>query len=222
MRSSPKVLKNLVRRRLRFGLRGLLLGITCVGLWLGYYTHHARQQRELVAWVNETGGFVQYRWQLNKSGSLDPNAVHPLPQWFRELAGDDFLQEVHVIAVGDPALTDLSPLSTAKHLRELFVGSEKVNDLRPLAHLRCLRRLRLSVSNLGDLKPLHRLTHLEELSIRYGGADTSDIDSLRSALPNCRIIFNYAGNRVPPVAQEAEEDIQNAPGTSPTMASPGS
>ena len=209
-----------VKRRLRFGLRGLLLAMACIGLWLGYHTHRARQQRDLVAWVNETGGFVHYGWQLDKNSNLDPKAVYPLPEWLRKLAGDDFLQEVVVIAVGDPALTDLSPLSTATQVQELFVGSEEVENLKPLARLKSLRRSRLSVSKLGDLTPLYRLMHLEELSIRYKASDESEIASLQNALPDCRIVINYAGNQTPPANQETKPSPQWAPGTSPTLASP--
>ena len=44
-------------------LRGLLLVVLAIGLWLGWIVHKARQQREAVAALQKFGGFVHYDWE---------------------------------------------------------------------------------------------------------------------------------------------------------------
>ena len=45
-------------------LRGLLLLVLAIALWLGWIVHKARQQREAVAAFQKFGGFVHYDWEF--------------------------------------------------------------------------------------------------------------------------------------------------------------
>ena len=52
------------RRRLSLSLRGSMLLVLCLGLWLGWQARLARQQREAVAAIEEYGGFVRFDWEF--------------------------------------------------------------------------------------------------------------------------------------------------------------
>ena len=55
--------KPLVRWK-TISLRGLLLLIVAIALWLGWIASKARQQREAVAALQKFGGFVHYDWEF--------------------------------------------------------------------------------------------------------------------------------------------------------------
>ena len=176
-----------------------LLAVTLLCLWFGRQAQLARQQRELVQWVQTTGGFVRLDWQIDEDGKFDPNLKHPAPQWMREAVGDEYFQEVVQVAVGDPALSDLSPLESARSVEDLFIGSEKIDDLTPLSNLQQLRRLQLSVTKIGSTQPVLALRNLEELEIRHGSISDGDFELLRNGLRSCRVTYSYAGGAGPPI-----------------------
>ena len=56
------------RRLLRFSLRAMLLVLTVFGVWLGVKVNRANNQRAVVAWLTENGGWVMYDWWFDKDG----------------------------------------------------------------------------------------------------------------------------------------------------------
>ncbi|MCA9520794.1 MAG: hypothetical protein KC609_07470 [Myxococcales bacterium] len=77
------------------------------------------------------------------------------------------------------------PLSTEK------VGcyyNTDVRSLSPLAHLKSLRELHLVKTSVSDLKPLYGLAQLRLLKLDRSPVPTREIEALKRALPQLRII----------------------------------
>ena len=53
-------------------LRGLLLLVLAIALWLGWIVHKSRQQREAVAALQKFGGFVHYDWEFVERAGEGP------------------------------------------------------------------------------------------------------------------------------------------------------
>jgi hypothetical protein len=68
----------------RFKLRTLLLTVTALGVWMGWYVMAARRQAEAVAQVRNLGGWVLYDFQFDPTArgtSRKPNAQSRVPPW---------------------------------------------------------------------------------------------------------------------------------------------
>src|SRR3954470_19147573 len=130
------------RRRLSLSLslRGSMLLILCLGLWLGRQAHLARQQREAVAAIEEYGGFVRFDWEF-VDGRRVPGAAPRAPGWLRRAIGDHYFQEVAevnmVYATDRRGMPDLTPresdalmakLTAFPRLRQLYIGGELATD----------------------------------------------------------------------------------------------
>lgn len=83
-------------RRPQFGLRGLFVVITAVGLWLGVYVERARERQSAVRAIKAVGGSIEYDFQETQpnSGQYDDRISSPLPNWLRASLGDDFFYDV--------------------------------------------------------------------------------------------------------------------------------
>src|SRR4051812_23498883 len=82
-----------LRRLLRLSLRGMILLVLGLGLWLGWQARRVRLQREAVAAVEEYGGFVRYDWEF-VDGRPATDAAPRVPGWLRRAVGDAYFQEV--------------------------------------------------------------------------------------------------------------------------------
>jgi hypothetical protein len=159
-------------------VRGLLLLILVIALWLGHIVYKARDQREAVAALQKFGGFVHYDWEfvdgpvkvprghsiwMPSWGKLTPGRKPRVPYWMRRALGDEYFQSLaHVSLYVDikkghadstwvnmgPADYALAKLSTQTSVRTLQIGGEQVTD-QNLAHV-------------------GQMTGLEELSISWG------------------------------------------------------
>jgi Leucine-rich repeat (LRR) protein len=159
-------------------LRGLLLLILAIALWLGWIVNKARQQRQAVAALQEFGGFVHYDWEFVDGpvkvprgnwiwkpswGTLTPGRKPWAPDWMRRAVGDEYFQSiVHVSLYVDikKGLADstwvnkgtaddaLRKLTTQKQVRTLQIGGNQVTDL--------------------NLAYVGQMTGLEELNISWG------------------------------------------------------
>ena len=68
----------------RFRLRTLLLAITVLGVWMGWYVMAARRQAEAVAQVRKLGGWVLYDFEFDPTvigTSRKPSAQSWVPSW---------------------------------------------------------------------------------------------------------------------------------------------
>ena len=90
-------------------LRGLLLLILAIALWLGWIVQMSRQQREAVAALQKFGGFVHYDWEFVNGpvkvpqgnslwmpswGKFTPGRKPLAPSWMRRALGDEYFQSI--------------------------------------------------------------------------------------------------------------------------------
>ena len=71
------------------------------------------------------------------------------------------------LAASDQQITDLTGLSHATNLKDLFLINNRIKDILPLASLKQLRVLwLLRCKQIGDISPLSGLTQLQELHLQ--------------------------------------------------------
>ena len=84
--SQPKL------RWYQFSLRSLLLFVLVCSLvcgWLGVRMQRAREQKQAVEAIHKLGGWVEYDYQRDASGSWIKGAEPGRPTWLRRLLGAD-------------------------------------------------------------------------------------------------------------------------------------
>jgi hypothetical protein len=89
--------------RFQFGIRSVLaFCLTCsivVG-WLAVEIQRARRLAEAVDWVHDSGGWVNYDWEVDADNNQISNREPLEPRWLRATLGDDFFSEVAAIVFG--------------------------------------------------------------------------------------------------------------------------
>jgi len=189
---------SLVRSRLQFGLRSLLVAFTIIGVglgWLGMFLNGTKQQRACVARLVAAGADVGYSGQnrrglaqlLGRQYFSDADQVY----WDCWGAGTPDLADLHGLKrltllwlvrtdIADGDLADLEPLST---LRDLSLAHSKISRdaLTPLQQLPCLRSLCMADCRLEDgaLAPLSRLTPLQDLDLRGSLVDDEALQHVK-------------------------------------------
>ncbi len=155
------------RRFFRFSLRSFLIVVTILCVWLGWFLYRVEQQREVVRWVEENGGLVEYEYQYTSGGEFK-NIPPPGPRWLCNILGVDYFSSVVNVYLDrshrdDPLFNDLKPLASLTKLRRLGLEYCNVGDLTPLAGLTNLEYLGLANSQVKDLTVLAGLTNLATL-----------------------------------------------------------
>lgn len=142
-------------RRLRLTLRGSMLLVLCLGLWLGWRVHLVRQQREAVAAVKAHGGFVRYDWEV-VGGKPVAGAKPRGPGWLRRAIGDDYFQHIVEIDLsygGDPRNRAVETPLTAEGLAAILASCPSLRRLWIPGHLATNRVM----ATVGGLKSLESL-----------------------------------------------------------------
>jgi len=197
------------RRGLRFRMRTFLVVLTIFCVWLGWFLYRVERQQETVAWVIGNGGNVRYDFEF--SGGRAPF----VPEWLREMLGVDCfstivsvgfysdntmrlplsdvtplasLTNLEGLRLAGTQVSDLTPIAKLTNLKELDLATTQISDVTPLAGLTNLKRLKLFGTRVSDVTPLAGLTNLEELVLSKTQVSDEQIDKLKQALPNCRII----------------------------------
>jgi Leucine Rich repeat len=200
MRSQPHT-DQAKKQRTRWktiSVRGLLLLILVIGLWLGFVANKAREQREAVAALQEFGGFVHYDWEFKDGpvkvprgnsiwrpawGKFAPMQKPWAPVWMRRTFGDDYFQSIaHVSLYVD--------------IKKGVADSKWVNmgradnALKKLATQTSVRTLQIGGNQVSDenLAFVGKLTGLEELSIMWGYPLTDKGIARLSGLKRLRIL----------------------------------
>ena len=141
------------RRYVRFSVRGMIVVILVIGIWMGWIVRSARIQREAVSAIKRNGGSVLYSsgWTGDPTLGIDGLRV---PNWLVHAIGADYFD--HACSVG-----------FAKELSD--------KEFAPVGNLSTLESMVLFHTNLTDagLAHLEGLTNLSELRI-YGGAQVTD------------------------------------------------
>jgi Leucine-rich repeat (LRR) protein len=174
------------RRVLSFTLRGAMLALTVLCLWLGLVTDRARKQTVAVGQLANNRGEVGFahNWQgvmLPANSELlkvSDDGVTPGPLWLRQICGNEYFRTVTAVkfaqTVNPPELPrstraeDLVWLGDLPYLTRIDLGRNRDFTDAGLAHLASCSRLEslllnntaIDGSQLTSLKKLRRLTLL--------------------------------------------------------------
>lgn len=200
------------RRLFQFRILTLLILVTVVSGWLGWWSHRARQQREVTAVLHAAGGKVRYDFEDEK---LDGPKY--CPQWLVDWLGVDYFSNVKSvwfehIEVTDDRLKHLKGLDSLerlslrnsevtdeglKHLegltalKSLSLYDTQITDegLKHLEGLTALGWLRLSRTQVTDegLTHLEGLTALKQLRLIDTQVTDEGVARLQDKLPDCEI-----------------------------------
>jgi len=156
------------RRLLQFRLRTVLLLTAVVAIWLGWWLHSARQQREAVAELRKVGAIIAYDYHYY--GLEEPPYW---PTWLVIWLGVDCFADVGgvgpYLSLNDTQVTDagLEHLKSFTSLQELWLDDTQVTDagLEHLKGLTSLEILGLDNTQVTDegLEHLKSFTSLQKL-----------------------------------------------------------
>jgi hypothetical protein len=196
------------RMRFQFSIRtllGLMVAVAIPSSWLTVDIKKAKEQRDAVARIEESGGQVSWSQPFE-------------PAWLRSVLGDDFdrlvlgvdlhgtqitdagldnLKAVHGLIflnlcetnVTDSALENLKRLN---RLQVLYLGETKTTDagleyVEPLHQLQQLDLRYTTVTDVG-LEHLKSLDHLQVLNLARTNVTDAGVKKLQQALPTCHIL----------------------------------
>ncbi len=192
------ILGEFVRQRCRYSLRQLLIAITLIAIFLGFFSQsllQARKQRQVVATINQLGGVVLYKIDDHGDGWSQTESVVLLPSWLPSVLGEDVFANVgHVDLDGRSVRdADLQPFGDVfKDLEHLTLNNTQITDAG-LEHLKGLSNLfflRLNSTQITDVGLVHieGLTKLRWLDLGNTKVSAGGVKKLQQALPNCQII----------------------------------
>jgi hypothetical protein len=110
------------RRWLRFSLRTMLVGLTVVGCWLGYYGHWHRQRSDALEWIN-----VHQGWGNWLREETTPRSI----PWSLYLWGDRPVAEIWIANQIGESLEEFD--ARAKTISGLFPEAQIRVDRWPYA-----------------------------------------------------------------------------------------
>jgi hypothetical protein len=161
--------------RLRYSLKTLLLLATVVSLWLGYITHRAKQQKQVVEEILSSGGrvtFAHERMENRADGArmYDPSLQPNVPRWLVRTLGPDYFRKVDSVSIINAPVTDdwlaqldKLPALDAVTLRGTNVTANGIARLRRLSQLEQLdlqRMTSVTDETLRSIGAALELTHL--------------------------------------------------------------
>lgn len=123
------------RRFLRFSLRGLLLLVLLVSVWLGWQVNRAHKQRRAVLRIQELGGEAWFDYQMQPdpngtAGTVYPERRSPWPKWIRNLIGDEYFGDVVSVGLYKTSAedADIELLADLPRINRLSLGYTRVTD----------------------------------------------------------------------------------------------
>ncbi len=147
-----------LKRALRISLRTMFVILTMLCALLAWRVRQAERQKEVVAWVEETGGVVEYDFERDDRGMKIPDPALPGLDWLRELIGVDYFATVTHVWMSGSQAKELSLLAALTHLRFLSASRNSITDLSPLKKLTKLKSLFVATTQVRDLSPLAGLS----------------------------------------------------------------
>lgn len=110
----------------------------------------------------------------------------------RDLFGLEKFECLETVQLGRNRIENLSAFQNT-HSREsilfLDLSFNKIQDLSPLAALSNLETLDLRSNQISSINPLLRMKQLKKLDLSGNPLEQSQIEELRSTLPDCEILF---------------------------------
>jgi hypothetical protein len=96
MPTHPAVKRN--RARLSISLRGLMLLVLVLGIWMGWTINRAESRRKAVTALKKNGAIVLYDYESMR-GIKTPTATQWVPAWLRSRLGDDYFHNVTYVSM---------------------------------------------------------------------------------------------------------------------------
>ena len=109
------------------------------------------------------------------------------------------LGNLRTLSLTDCTLTNVSFLSSLTGLTTLYLSNNYIADLSPLSAMQNLRTLYLDGNPLGELSPLFTLSSLQTLSLQSVPLSAVQLDTLKAALPGCKIFDDAAAGAARPL-----------------------
>jgi internalin A len=81
---------------------------------------------------------------------------------------------------------NLAPLAGLRKLEYFNLSASTVDDIAPLATIESLKRLDLNHAQVRDLTSLMEFENLEQLTLWNSLLTREQVESLQTALPNCK------------------------------------
>ncbi len=197
------------RRFLRFSVRGLIVLVLLIGVWLGWLVRSARIQREAVAAIERAGGWIAYDLEPSLGGAYLEQKQWT-SSWLANVIGVDYFRHVCTVGVTPSGTAaELAQVGRLTRLKRLSLYGSFVSDAG-LAHLRSLSELTfldLSNTNVSDaglaqLTDLTDLTHLELSSTRISDKGLVRLKKLTK--------LNYLNLRATQVSDAGVQELQQA------------
>jgi internalin A len=162
------------RPRLRLtqlSMRGLIVLVLIIGVWLGTLTRMARVQSDAVAMIKNTHGQVAYEWDVT-DGHITLRGKPWAPTWLVDLFGIDYFGHVTQVHLTYTASIEaaMAPIGRLVRLRVLNLRKTPLNDadLASFKGLSSLAYLDLQSTQVTDAGLVHLkgLNSLRVLSLR--------------------------------------------------------
>ncbi len=120
----------------------------------------------------------------------------------RDLTPLSKLKKLEKLSLSGCPSIDLKTAANLKQIKSLRLYKNQIRDLTPLAGLSALEHFEMEEYQIADLGPLKKLTGLKEINLQSlhfdllkEVADTKiskeQIESLKKALPKCRVLIDY-------------------------------
>ena len=106
------------------------------------------------------------------------------------LASIYLFNRLETLKIRGASLKNIYPLQNMSTLRHLDLACNKIEDITPVASLYDLETLDLSSNYFSMVTPFFSLTNLTELNLSGNPIPPDQLDRLRNALPNCKIIYD--------------------------------
>ena len=98
------------------------------------------------------------------------------------------LNNLKKLYLSNNKLTDVSALASIMQINELYLGGNNIRDISALSELTHLKKLTLRNNPITDVRTLAELKQLTVLTLQGTPLSEVELDSLRKALPDCKIL----------------------------------
>ena len=168
-----------MRKRFRFSLRSLMVVVTLLCVWMGYYLDAVRRQRQAVQAIRALNGRITYDYDL-----LEENGIEELKwkRWMRSKLGAEYVAQVDQVWFTG---REIEPIGMGHYA---WPKSEICDDdLELLENLPALTDLCLIHTHVTDrgVPHLKRLKSVKRLCVSGTRITPTGIAELRRALPHC-------------------------------------
>ena len=146
-------------------LRGQLVVIGVLAIWMGWFMHKVNVQRGAVAAIQQAGGSVHYDAECDIGNGLQRRVL--APRWLTDSLGIDFCSNVDMASYHTTKADELAGyVAKLPRLHTVDFGLSDLSDAG-LSHLRGLdlTRLMLSKTKVTDagIRHLHGMINLDLL-----------------------------------------------------------